>query len=77
MSAWLNLCCKPCLLFLRKSEDLSVEETSGVDKVSLSFRVLGIKGCELREESLKKIALQNLRAKFSSLFSLSIKPNTL
>ena len=35
-------------------------ETSGVNKASLSTGVSGIRGCELRSKSLKKVPLQDL-----------------
>ena len=41
-----------------------MEGTSGVNKTSLSTRVLGIRGCGLRKESLEKVPVQDLCANF-------------
>ena len=64
LSSWLDLYYKLCLLLLRKPKDWYMEGTSGVNKTSLSTRVLGIRGCGLRKESLEKVPVQDLCANF-------------
>ena len=64
LSACWDLYCQLCLLLLHNPKDWYVVEIPGVNKDLLSTGVPGIRSCELRYKSLKKVPLQDLCANF-------------